>query len=104
MPIVGHLGLQSSRLIFRDIEGSRHKHNRDVRKGRDINLGFIHAKTPGRPRVSNVLLIAEGRWRWGWSVIELCNLWRRAIDNSVFEPRVFGVIHGRGGIDGRKLK
>jgi len=40
----------------------------------------------------------------GWSVIELCNLWRRAIDNSVFEPRVFGVIHGRGGIDGRKLK
>jgi hypothetical protein len=86
MPIVGHLGLRGVGLSFWDIEGGRHKHNRDVRKFRDINLGFIHAKAYGRPRVLNVLLIAEGRWRWRWSVIELCNLWRRAIDNSVFEP------------------
>jgi hypothetical protein len=104
MPIVGHLGLRGGGLSFWDIEGGRHKHNWDVRKGRDINLGLIHAKAHGRPRVSNVLLIAEGRWRWRWNVIELCNLWRRAIDNSVFKPRVFGVINSRGGIDGRKLK
>ena len=114
-PKVGHLGLGGVELSFRDIDGGRYKHDRDVCKGWDINPGFIRAKASGwqwalrdgmfgwwRINVNNmsVLLVEEGRW----SIVEFCYLCRRAIHNFVVKPIVFRVINNKGGIDGRKLE